>query len=293
MGRPGVGGRSGGGHSSSGGGHRPSQSSSPSRGSHSSPSSYGRNSGFNSPPRVGFRHSSPPRGRFGRSFPPPRVGRFDSPPRHQNYGSVQEGSRVVSALITVFLIGLPIIFFYNACFSGSGIRKSNRTDSSYHSEYRESFEPSDGCITITRNIPSQPFNSDCVIDNDDWFDGKEKGAGKSFEFFYDTLGIQPYIVINGFISSLSTDSSKTAYAIDWYNTNLADSDTLLIMYFAEFDPNEVGYFAYAFGDNVKEQLETIEPLIDEGLDRYYFEDISSEEMFKKVFQYVTDNINVR
>ena len=301
MGRPGVGGRSGRGHSGSGGGHRPSKSSSPSRSSHSSypPPSRGSNGGFNSPPRGGYRHSSPPGRGFGHSSPPPRGGGFvpppPPPPCRQYYGSGQTSSGTtfgLTSLIVVLIFGLPIIFFLNTCTGSSGVRNSNRTDSGYHSEYHESLAPSDNRITLTRNEPSQPFNSDCVIDNDDWFDGNEQSAGENFEFFYDALGIQPYIVINGFISSLTTDSSKTAYAIDWYNANLADSDTLLIMYFAESDPNEVGYFAYAFGDNVKEQLEVVEPLIDEGLDRYYFEDISSAEMFKMVFQYIVDNINI-
>jgi hypothetical protein len=63
--------------------------------------------------------------------------------------------------------------------------------------------------------------------------------------FYDETGVQPFIYLKGYDSSLSTDSQKTEFAEDWYEENIDDEGTFLFVYFAEPNQDEdVGFMAY-------------------------------------------------
>ncbi len=260
MGRAGAGG-GGGGHS--GGGHSSSRSSG---GHHVSSGSSGRRAGGGRSSYSG--HSSYGGGRFyGGGF-------YPRPPRRSTVIVSHGGS--FNAVISLIIFVVVLI----AAFGGFPSSNSSSTKSVPKStQNRERLESGVG------------YDNNCIIDNIGWFDNVTK-TEKSIKQFYDKTGVQPYIVLNAYDSTLLTDTAKEEYVKKWYDEHIKNESTFLYMYFAEPDTdNDVGYMAYVNGKQVSSVMdsEAIE-IFWAYVDKYWYSDMSTDDMFTTIFTKTADRI---
>lgn len=260
MGRAGAGG-GGGGHS--GGGHSSSRSSG---GHHVSSGSSGRRAGGGRSSYSG--HSSYGGGRFyGGGF-------YPRPPRRSTVIVSHGGS--FNAVISLIIFVVVLI----AAFGGFPSSNSSSTKSVPKStQNRERLESGVG------------YDNNCIVDNIGWFDNVTK-TEKSIKKFYDKTGVQPYIVLNAYDSTLLTDTAKEEYAKKWYDEHIKNESTFLYMYFAEPDTdNDVGYMAYVNGMQVSSVMdsEAIE-IFWAYVDKYWYSDMSTDDMFTTIFTKTADRI---
>ena len=260
MGRAGAGG-GGGGHS--GGGHSSSRSSG---GHHVSSDSSGRRAGGGRSSYSG--HSSYGGGRFyGGGF-------YPRPPRRSTVIVSHGGS--FNAVISLIIFVVVLI----AAFGGFPSSNSSSTKSVPKStQNRERLESGVG------------YDNNCIVDNIGWFDNVTK-TEKSIKKFYDKTGVQPYIVLNAYDSTLLTDTAKEEYAKKWYDEHIKNESTFLYMYFAEPDTdNDVGYMAYVNGKQVPSVMdsEAIE-IFWAYVDKYWYSDMSTDDMFTTIFTKTADRI---
>lgn len=260
MGRAGAGG-GGGGHS--GGGHSSSRSSG---GHHVSSGSSGRRADGGGGIYSG--RSSYGGGRFyGGGF-------YPRPPRRSTVIVSHGGS--FNAVISLIIFVVVLI----AAFGGFPSSNSSSTKSVPKStQNRERLESGVG------------YDNNCIVDNIGWFDNVTK-TEKSIKKFYDKTGVQPYIVLNAYDSTLLTDTAKEEYAKKWYDEHIKNESTFLYMYFAEPDTdNDVGYMAYVNGKQVSSVMdsEAIE-IFWAYVDKYWYSDMSTDDMFTTIFTKTADRI---
>ena len=260
MGRAGAGG-GGGGHS--GGGHSSSRSSG---GHHISSGSSGRRADGGGGIYSG-RSSYGGGGFYGGSF-------YPRPPRRSTV-IVSHGGNF-NAVISLIIFVVVLI----AAFGGFPSPNSSSTKSVPKStQNRERLESGVG------------YDNNCIVDNIGWFDNVNK-TEKSIKKFYDKTGVQPYIVLNAYDSTLLTDTAKEEYAKKWYDEHIKNESTFLYMYFAEPDTdNDVGYMAYVNGKQVSSVMdsEAIE-IFWAYVDKYWYSDMSTDDMFTTIFTKTADRI---
>lgn len=264
MGRAGAGsggGHSGGGHSSgrSSGGHHVSGNSSGRRAGSggSSQNSYGGGS-FGGPSYGG--------GFYGGGF-------YPRPPRRSTIFIGNGGG--INAIISLVIFIVVLI----TVFGGFPSSNSSSTKVPKSTQNRERLESGVG------------YDNNCIIDNIGWFDNVTK-TEKSIKKFYDKTGVQPYIVLNAYDSTLLTDTAKEEYAKKWYDEHIKNESTFLYMYFAEPDTdNDVGYMAYVNGKQVSSVMdsEAIE-IFWAYVDKYWYSDMSTDDMFTTIFTKTADRI---
>lgn len=260
MGRAGAGG-GGGGHS--GGGHSSSRSSG---GHHVSSGSSGRRADGGGGIYSG-RSSYGGGGFYGGSF-------YPRPPRRSTVIVSHGGS--FNAIISLIIFIVVLI----AAFGGFPSSNSSSTKNVPKStQNRERLESGVG------------YDNNCIVDNIGWFDNVTK-TEKSIKQFYDKTGVQPYIVLNAYDSTLLTDTAKEEYAKKWYDEHIKNESTFLYMYFAEPDTdNDVGYMAYVNGKQVSSVMdsEAIE-IFWAYVDKYWYSDMSTDDMFTTIFTKTADRI---
>ena len=260
MGRAGAGG-GGGGHS--GGGHSSSRSSG---GHHVSSGSSGRRAGGGGS-SYSSRSSYGGGGFYGGGF-------YPRPPRRSTVIVSHGGS--FNAVISLIIFVVVLI----AAFGGFPSSNSSSTKSVPKStQNRERLESGVG------------YDNNCIVDNIGWFDNVTK-TEKSIKKFYDKTGVQPYIVLNAYDSTLLTDTAKEEYAKKWYDEHIKNESTFLYMYFAEPDTdNDVGYMAYVNGKQVSSVMdsEAIE-IFWAYVDKYWYSDMSTDDMFTTIFTKTADRI---
>lgn len=264
MGRAGAGGggggHSGGGHSSgrSSGGHRVSSGSSGRRAG-SGVGSRGSYGGFGGPSHGG--------GFYGGGF-------YPRPPIRNTVFIGHGGG--INTIISIIIFIVVLV----TAFGGFPSSKSSSTKNIPKStQNRERLESGVG------------YDNNCIIDNIGWFDNVTK-TEKSIKKFYDKTGVQPYIVLNAYDSTLLTDTAKEEYAKKWYDEHIKNESTFLYMYFAEPNTdNDVGYMAYVNGKQVSSVMdsEAIE-IFWAYVDKYWYSDMSTDDMFTTIFTKTADRI---
>lgn len=264
MGRAGAGGggggHSGGGHSSgrSSGGHRVSSGSSGRRAG-SGGGSRGSYGGFGGPSHGG--------GFYGGGF-------YPRPPIRNTVFIGHGGG--INTIISIIIFIVVLV----TAFGGFPSSKSSSTKNIPKStQNRERLESGVG------------YDNNCIVDNIGWFDNVTK-TEKSIKKFYDKTGVQPYIVLNAYDSTLLTDTAKEEYAKKWYDEHIKNESTFLYMYFAEPDTdNDVGYMAYVNGKQVSAVMDSEAIKIFWAyVDKYWYSDMSTDDMFTTIFTKTADRI---
>lgn len=135
------------------------------------------------------------------------------------------------------------------------------------------------------------FDNDCIVDELGWFDNITS-TEHQLQSFYNETGIQPYIVLFDYNPDLKTDDDCEEYAEDWYVDHIDNEGTLLFAYFAEEDTdNDVGTMTLVNGKQISSVMdsEAIE-IFWAYVDEYWYSDLSTDDMFIKVFDKTADRI---
>lgn len=271
MGRAGAG---GGGHRSAGGGHSSARSS----GGHRVSSGGGshRRAGSSSRGSYSYRGSTPPPSMHtGPGMPPPpRRYRYYGR-RHYGYGGYGYSRFSVTLLVVLMVLGLMITL--------SGAFQSTSQQYSY--------EDMKSTIMRERIDTKNAYMNDCIIDELGWFNNTSRTASRLKEFWKET-GVQPYIILRAYDSTLTTDAQKEQWAVEYYDENFDAENIFLFVYFAEKDTdNDVGYMAYANGYQTSSVMdsEAIE-IFWSYIDRYWYTDAETDDVFINAFNNTADVI---
>ncbi len=201
----------------------------------------------------------------------------DFPP--QGYpGGYDQGSRYRSrrgsSLIWILVIVLILIFLFSA-MSGCSSSSDEAGNSSYNRE---------------KITASQPFDADCIVDEAGFFETPSK-TGQRLKTFYDKTGVQPHVVIEDYDPSLKTDAQKEAYAQQYYDEYIGNEDTFLYMYFADADPDSVGYMQTVNGKNTEAVMDPeAVNIFWNYMDSEWTSSKSTDDMFVDVFDKTADRI---
>lgn len=147
--------------------------------------------------------------------------------------------------------------------------------------------------TVNRKKLENPvaYTNNCIVDELGWIENPQK-LSKELQGFYKKTGIQPYIVLEDYDSSLTTDAEKEAYANEYYHTQIDNEGTFLYMYFAEPNDSDVGYMAYVNGKSVTSVMDAeAVNIFWNYLDRYWVdENLTMTDVFAKTFEKTADTI---
>jgi hypothetical protein len=128
------------------------------------------------------------------------------------------------------------------------------------------------------------YINDCIIDELGWFDNTTK-TEKELKEFWEKTGVQPYIILKSYDSSLTTNAEKEQWAKDYYDENFDTENIFLYVYFSEQDSdNDVGYMAYANGYQTSSVMdsEAVE-IFWNYIDKYWYSDATTDQVFIKAF----------
>lgn len=258
---------SGGGHSisRSSGGHRVSSSRAGSNSSHRAGSSVGGSNYRRSTPSPSYGGYPPPR--------PPRSGRTTVFVNTRGRSGYTNASGSIVASLIVLIVFTAIMFGIVSFMFSGGTKVANST------------------INREPLTDSAAFINDCIVDEIDWFDNIS-GTERRLQNFYQETGVQPYIVLHDYDPALTTDEEKEAWAKEYYEAHIQNENTFLYVYFAEQDvDNDVGYMCYVNGIQTGSVMdsEAIE-IFWNYIDRYWYSDMSTDDLFVTVFDKTADTI---
>lgn len=226
-----------------------------------------RNSGFLPGFLLGSFMNS--RRNSGGNYPP--GGYYDAGPG--GYG--EPPRRRSSSLFGLVLIFVVIIFCLAMCAGCNTSDDESIGASTYNREKIES---------------GIAYNADCIVDEENFFDNPQK-TGQRLKAFYDKTGVQPEIVIKSYDSKLKTDEQKQKYAEKYYDEHINNEDTFLYMYFADADPNAVGFMSTVNGKNVQSVMDDqAVSIFWDYMDSEWTSDQSTDDMFVDVYTKTADRI---
>lgn len=240
----GRGGGSGGGSRSSGGSHRSSRSSSSSGGHRVSRSySSGRSSGGHSSRSSTHYHNHYHGGRS-----------------YGYRGSYHGGSGGSLTAVIATIVIFAVIFLI-----GSILSKPETT------------------IVRTKIEDVAAYNNNNIIDETNEFNNASRTSAR-LKDFYSKTGVQPFIMWKAYDPSLKTDSEKESWARQWYDTNIETTNTFLLIYFEEEYDDGDGLLYYVNGAQSASIMDAeAVDIFWNYIDRYWWEDMSTDDMFVKVF----------
>lgn len=210
--------------------------------------------------------------------PPPPPRGYHRRSYGRTYDSSSVGRSVTSMIVTVVIL-LMLFSFATTFFSVKPLGGFVESSTPASTRNREKLNS------------GLSFDSNCIVDQLDWFDSVSK-AGQQLKAFYDQTGVQPYIVLLKYHPELVTESQMEEYAQEYYEENIDNEATFLYIHFAEEDQdNEVGYMCYVNGKQVDSVMdpEAVDIFWD-YLDRNWYSTMSTDELFENAFTKTAETI---
>lgn len=153
-------------------------------------------------------------------------------------------------------------------------------------------------VTVSSNMGNAPkstrnrerldnpvaYTNQCVVDEIGWIENPAR-LSKELQGFYKETGVQPYIVLHAYDSTLKTDAEKQEYAKQYYEEHIKNEGTFLYMYFGEPNDTEVGYMAYVNGKAVSSVMDAeAVDIFWTYIDRYWTDEgLTMTDVFIKTF----------
>ncbi len=140
--------------------------------------------------------------------------------------------------------------------------------------------------TSTRTPLDNPnaYNYDCVVDELGWVEDMDNLTSE-LEVFYLSTGIQPYVYLKSYESSLSSEDDMIDWAEEWYEANIEDEYTFLFVYFAASEDDDgSGYMVYVPGWDILDLMD--DDAVDifwDNLDECWPMDISIDDVLYYTF----------
>ncbi|MCC8105340.1 MAG: hypothetical protein LIO99_04900 [Clostridiales bacterium] len=252
--------------------------------------------GMGGPGRAGGPGRRDDPGRRGMNPPPPRRPRrgfFRFFPFWGGYGGGYYRGGGCGTLVIVFIIlfvlvfGLigNIVYRYGNDTNTTTVYEENISDDSDSSHDSSHHSDSSRKKLDTDLI----FNSSCVLDEAGLVDDAES-VGESLEDFFDATGVQPYVYLKSYDSSLTTESKMDDYAQDWYEDNIDNEGTFLLIYF-EGRTESQDYFSYVCGYDIESVMD--EDAIDifwDYVDEYWYSESDTGDAITEIFDATADEI---
>lgn len=138
------------------------------------------------------------------------------------------------------------------------------------------------------------YINDCVQVEGSVFEVNETRLETELKDFYNTTGVQPYIIIKDYEPSLQTDAEKEQWTVDYYDNNFTREDIFLYVYFQqenEANASEAGYMTYAMGNQVDSVMdsEAIE-IFWSYIDKYWYSNCTETDLFANAFNDTANRI---
>ena len=135
------------------------------------------------------------------------------------------------------------------------------------------------------------YKSDCIEDELGYIEQPQK-LSKDLKYFHEKTGIQPYILMKKYDSSLSTNEEKEAFSREYYDKNIKNEKSFLYTYFEDADPNAVGYMTYVNGAEVSSIMdEEAINIFWNYIERYWTDgNLTMNDVFNKAFSKTADTI---
>lgn len=130
-------------------------------------------------------------------------------------------------------------------------------------------------------------NTDCVIDDEGWIGDPDKLGKQLKNSFFNVTGVQPFIKVSKFLPYFNAYEEGQAYAEEWYNNNISNQQTFLLMYFPEKDPNQKGVFKFVVGEKLQGVI--TEDFIEEMsglLEDNWLESSDVDEMLLNIYKHM-------
>lgn len=147
-------------------------------------------------------------------------------PVHNDYNDKEETSRnkhkvliAMSAIMVVIAIIIAVV---------SNNNKSQRTS-----------------LNRVKLDTGLAYMNDCVNDELGWVN--ENKVSKGLKQFYNDTGAQPYIWLRAYDGTDYNDDEEMDIALDYFDNVVSRQDAVMLVYFEESDPNEVGNMALIHG----------------------------------------------
>jgi hypothetical protein len=201
--------------------------------------------------------------------PPPRRNHWHGGYHRSYYGGWRGGgcfTNIIGVFITFIVVIAITISILGSCVS-NGYNNNSVTKS----------------VTREKLKTSGSFDSNCIIDELDWFDDV-KSAEKDLKTFYDKTGVQPYVMLKEYDSSLIDDYSLDEYSYDYYVDNIVNEDSFLFVYIDGAN-GDFGNYMYVVGDNAAAVMDdTAIDIFFDYIDDYWDDgNISTDDMFVNAF----------
>ena len=230
----------------------------------------GHSSGGHSSSRSSGGHhvgSSSSRPTGGSSYNSSRGGSYNSyrMPHYNSYNFYYpRGPRMGSLGAMVMIVIMLCVFF----FSSFGSTKSNVQST----------------INRTKIENPTPYKNECIVDEMGWITNQSR-LSKDLQKFYNKTGIQPYIYLKDYDDTLETDLDKNEFANQYYDEYIDNEDTFLYIYFADSNPDEIGYMSYVNGKQVTSVMDQeAVNIFWSYIDRYWTDSsLSMDEVIEKSF----------
>ncbi len=197
------------------------------------------------------------------------------------------GTIMFPVLIVIIVVIMIIGSFVTYRSGGSGYGSSYN-----YADYGYSYAYEDDGISRTK------LESNLCIESPEWIDDElgwirsKSTVEDAMQDFYSKTGVQPYLILTDNIDGKGADltnSEAQEYMVDVYNS-LYEDQGHMILAFVEYAPAEYNRYIYV-GDAAESVIDSSarEFMLD-LVDRYYWSDLSDDELFETVFMVSADTL---
>ena len=138
------------------------------------------------------------------------------------------------------------------------------------------------------NVPA--YNNNCIIDETGEFANISNTAAR-LKPFYDATGVQPFIMWKAYDPALISDEAKADWALSYYEDNFTSENIFMFIYFEEAEDYGDGYMSYVNGFQTSSIMDAeAASIFWNYIDRYWWDDITTDDLFVKVFTTTGDVI---
>lgn len=115
------------------------------------------------------------------------------------------------------------------------------------------------CLLFGCSVPSvekykgEEFNEICVFDSYGLFRSPET-VMEGLKEFHSLTGIQPYVLISGFMPSIQSDDDALVFAKDWVSNNVDDPYAVTFVYIADISEKNIGRMCLVYSPEVRKTM---------------------------------------
>lgn len=98
------------------------------------------------------------------------------------------------------------------------------------------------------------YYDNCVFDNAAQVPDMA-GLKHSLKEFYETTGIQPYVLLPGYMKTINSQEEADEYSENFFKESITEQCSILFVYYPNYEKSEMGYYSLVIGNSVDEELQ--------------------------------------